>query len=74
MGLNHAIALNAADSIAVEAFLNKKIAFNDIYKIVNATIIESTNKPYKYSNNNSIEEILNSDRECTDFALSLINK
>ncbi len=40
-GGNHCIALNAADEIAVAAFLDKQIAFNDIPRTIE-TVLENT--------------------------------
>ncbi len=52
------VALNAANEVAVEAFLQKRIKFSDISTVV-VEIVES----HKKENVGSIEEIFNVDRE-----------
>lgn len=48
--------LNAADEVAVEAFLNKKICFTDIYRVVDSVI-----QQHKNSEADSVETILCAD-------------
>lgn len=50
--------LNAANEIAVEFFLQDKIKFNDISKIIKKMMDE-----HKVTNNPSLDEILNIDKE-----------
>ena len=61
-------ALNAANEIAVEAFLNKTIKFTDIFKInetsVNKFVSEKTG---------SIEEVVALDSKVREFAVSLLS-
>lgn len=57
------IALNAADEIAVAAFLNREIAFADIPKIIEQTIVETPGRHPE-----SIEEVLAIDLESRDLA------
>jgi 1-deoxy-D-xylulose-5-phosphate reductoisomerase len=60
LGHNYFVALNAANEIAVKAFLENKIGFTDIFKI-NADIINSiTNLKLT-----SIEDVMNYDHEIT---------
>lgn len=60
-------ALNAANEIAVEAFLAKKIRFTDIFSI-NQEIVESMNTPIL----NSIEDILGHDSACRKLATACV--
>ncbi len=59
--------LNAANEIAVEAFLNKKINFNDIAKLIEKTLnqIDIISQP-------SIDDILQTDKEARTYVKSLI--
>ncbi len=59
-------AFNAADEIAVAAFLEEKIGFLDIPKIVEKTV----EKPFTYSD--TFEEVFYTDTEARKFASSLI--
>ncbi len=59
-------AFNAADEIAVAAFLEGKIGFTDIPKIVEKTV----EKPF--TNGDSFEEVFYTDTGARKFALSLI--
>ena len=71
IGLGGAIPaiLNAADEIAVDAFLNEKISFTRIFEVVEETV-EHFSKTY--SKRTSLEEIISSDREARAFAEGLI--
>ena len=53
-GLGACIALNAANEVAVAAFLGHKIAFLDIYKIVSEALNDSA--PSKLNSLNDIQE------------------
>ena len=57
-GASHQLAFNAANEVAVNAFLNKKIKFMDIVKIVKKITHNSNN--YKLNN---VEDIYNADNE-----------
>ncbi len=59
--------INAADEIAVEAFLKKEIAFLDI-----AIIIDKVMRRHKVCSMPEIEEILEADRWARDQALEMI--
>ena len=59
-------AFNAADEIAVAAFLGGKIKFTDIPKIIEKTIEK------EFTNGNSFEEAFYTDSEARKFALSLV--
>lgn len=59
-------AFNAADEIAVAAFLEGKIGFTDIPKILEQTVEKN------FSNGDSFEEVFETDKEARKFASSLI--
>lgn len=59
--------LNAADEIAVEAFINKKIKFLDIEKIIKLSL-----KSFNNIKHPSLEEIINIDKEVRDWAIKVI--
>ena len=61
--------LNASNEIAVEYFLNEKIEFNDIPKIVYKTM-----EYYKNKNklDYSLEDVLQSDKFARDYAKNLV--
>lgn len=61
--------LNAANEKAVELFLNKKIGFTDIYKIVNS-VMEIFDKSKK-TNNPDIEDIIEYDSWAKNKAIEL---
>ena len=68
-GGNMSCALNAANEIAVAAFLEGKIAFTDIYRVVEATLAATTlHKPA------SLEEIYEADRHARETARKMITK
>ncbi|MDO7083277.1 1-deoxy-D-xylulose-5-phosphate reductoisomerase [Pseudocolwellia sp. AS88] len=62
-------ALNAANEIAVDAFLNKKIKFTDIYKI-NET---SVNK-FVSEDVTSIDDVMNLDNRVREFTRNLLTQ
>ncbi len=66
IGKNATAAFNAADEIAVAAFLEGKIGFTDIPKILEKTV----EKPF--STGDSFEEVFETDKEARKFASSLI--
>ena len=68
-GSSSVISLNAANEVAVEAFLNKKINFNKIIDIIEMTILKSINS--KISN---IDDIIMVDRDARNIAHSFVNK
>jgi 1-deoxy-D-xylulose-5-phosphate reductoisomerase len=57
------IALNAADEVAVEAFLKGEIGFSDIPRVVEQTIDETAQRHPE-----SIEEVLELDAQARDVA------
>ena len=61
--------VNAANEIAVDAFLNGKIGFTDIYKI-NAQTLEAAT----YTNVQSLDEILECDKLARISASAIYNK
>lgn len=64
-----ACALNAANEIAVEAFLNKKISFLEIGEL-NETVVNETNNIL----NPSYQDYVNSDQNAREKALQLLRK
>jgi 1-deoxy-D-xylulose-5-phosphate reductoisomerase len=62
-GGSKSIALNAADEIAVAAFLNREIGFTDISKVVEHTINETKDRHPE-----SIEEVLALDAQARELA------
>lgn len=68
LGQGACTALNAANEVAVEAFLNKTIKFTDIYKI-NET---SVNK-FVSSVVETIDDVISLDQQVRLFATSLLN-
>jgi len=67
-GGSASIALNAANEIAVEAFLQRKIAFTAI-----AGLVESVLGTITITDANSLDEILTADRSAREIAISHIN-
>ncbi|MEK7803652.1 MAG: hypothetical protein AAB251_04565, partial [Deltaproteobacteria bacterium] len=69
--------LNAADEIAVEAFLQREIAFTDITEVVRATM-EGFEKGQgargKGQGHPSLKEILESDRQAREIAKEMVAK
>ena len=66
IGKTATAAFNAADEIAVAAFLEGKIGFNGIPKILEKTVEKS------FSDGDSFEEFFETDSEARKFAASLI--
>lgn len=66
IGKTATAAFNAADEIAVAAFLEGKIGFTDIPKILEQTV------EMNFSNGDSFEEVFETDKEARKFASSLI--
>ena len=60
--------MNAADEIAVEAFLGERIGFTDIFRVVTDTFESMTDRRFCYT----LEDIITSDREARRIAKSLI--
>lgn len=69
LGANSIITMNAANEIAVEAFLNKEIKFVQIYELVR----EVLNK-YTPAQTDNIDSIINLDNDVRNYAYSLISK
>lgn len=66
IGKTATVAFNAADEIAVEAFIQGKIGFTDIPKILEKTVQMSL------PNGNSFDEVFETDIEARKFAAALI--
>lgn len=65
---SYTIAFNAANEIAVDAFINKKIGFTDIPKIVEATLSYDWKKePW------TVEEVLEADKDSHEKARKLLD-
>ncbi len=62
-GGSKTIALNAADEVAVAAFLNREIGFADIARVVERTILETADQHPE-----SIEEVLAIDAQARELA------
>ncbi len=62
-GGSRPIALNAADEVAVEAFLKGEIGFTDIFRVIAQTIHETVRQ-----NPESIEEVLAMDAQARELA------
>ena len=75
--LNHEkgmpIILNAANEVAVELFLNKKISFLNIYKLISSTL-NYADKSNMDLTSVSLESILEFNREAKKIALNLAAK
>ena len=67
IGGAHCIALNAADEVAVEAFLDRKIPFMGIPRTIER-VLASTRRMHP----NTIAEVLSADREARQTAKALI--
>jgi 1-deoxy-D-xylulose-5-phosphate reductoisomerase len=63
------IALNAADEIAVAAFLEREVAFNDIPSIIEATLLETPDRHPE-----SIKQVLEVDAEARKTASRLAGR
>jgi len=63
------IALNAADEIAVAAFLKREIGFTDISKVIEHTIVETSDRHPE-----SIEEVLAIDAEARRLAQDRLSR
>jgi 1-deoxy-D-xylulose-5-phosphate reductoisomerase len=57
------VALNAADEVAVAAFLERTIAFNDIPRIISSVLAETRSRNFE-----SIKEVLETDTEARQVA------
>ena len=66
IGKTATAAFNAADEIAVAAFLDGKIGFTDIPKILEKTVLK------EFSSGDSFEEVFETDKEARKYASSLI--
>jgi 1-deoxy-D-xylulose-5-phosphate reductoisomerase len=69
MGGTAAAILNAADEIAVDAFLSRRIGFMDIPKLIEATLDASDHRLQP-----SLEEILAADSWARQFALARVSR
>jgi 1-deoxy-D-xylulose-5-phosphate reductoisomerase len=63
------VALNAADEIAVAAFLNNNIAFDDIPRIIEETLVVTDS-----GHMGSIQEVLEADAEARRYAQERVTK
>ena len=67
-GLSSCVCLNAANEIAVEAFLDEKIAFLDIYKIVSAMLDSNDSQSLK-----SLSDVLSYDKLVRQDTAAIVN-
>lgn len=72
-GQNATTALNAANEVAVEAFLNHKLAFTDI-ALVNQKVTESICATSNQSQCNSLESLLELDKMARNLAVKTISE
>ncbi|MEE8377552.1 MAG: 1-deoxy-D-xylulose-5-phosphate reductoisomerase [Candidatus Aminicenantaceae bacterium] len=63
------VALNAANEIVVQAFLEKKIVFSDIFSVINTII-----KDHKKKQVDNLDDILNVDRETKQQTRNLLEQ
>ena len=68
------IIINAANEVLVNQFLNKKIAFLDINKIIMAIIKDSNYKKYAVKNPSNIKQIYQIDFWARSITINKINK
>ena len=68
IGQGACTALNAANEIAVDAFLNNAIKFTDIYKINETSMNKFVSEEVTF-----IEDVIALDKRVRDFSLSLVN-
>ncbi len=68
-GGNACAALNAANEVAVDGFLNGKIGFLDIAKIIEKTLEKMPNLPV-----DNLQNILENDQKSRQIALELLQK
>lgn len=68
------IIINAANEVLVDRFLNKKIAFLDINKIIMAIIKDSNFKKYAVKNPSNIKQIYQIDFWARSITINKINK
>ena len=71
-GNKQAPILNAANEVAVEAFLNEKIKFMSIPKLIEMTLDKSVSISQSSEEDLTLEEILSIDRETRVLAQSLL--
>ena len=66
--MSSCVCLNAANEIAVEAFLDEKIAFLDIYKIVSAMLDSNDSQSLK-----SLSDVLSYDKLVRQDTAAIVN-
>lgn len=66
---NYACVLNAANEIAVDAFLNDRIKFLGIFEVIEKTLYKSD-----FVNHPTLDDYIESDKQARIIANSLINK
>ena len=67
-GGTYPAALSAADEVAVQAFLDSKIGFTEIHKVIEQVLTEHDSQP-----GNTVEDFLEADRWATGRAIELTN-
>lgn len=68
-GQSHIVALNAANEVAVEAFLNKKIGFHQIPQLIDATLQSFSGKPIA-----QLEDVFHTDEVSRQLSQVLLQK
>lgn len=72
-GQHATTALNAANEVSVDAFLNNRLGFTDIARI-NASVLNKISASYKSEYVKSLESLLELDRMARTIALELIRE
>ncbi len=72
-GQHATTALNAANEVAVDAFLNNRLGFTDIARI-NELVLHKITASCKPENANSLESLLELDRMSRTIALEIIRE
>jgi 1-deoxy-D-xylulose-5-phosphate reductoisomerase len=72
-GQHATTALNAANEIAVDAFLNNRLGFTDIARI-NESVLNKITASHKSENVNSLESLIELDRMARTIALEFLRE
>ena len=68
-GGTYPAALSAADEVAVQAFLDSKIGFTEIHKVIDQVLTEHDSQP-----GDNVEDLLEADRWATERAIELTSR
>lgn len=72
-GQHATTALNAANEVAVDAFLNNRLGFTDIARI-NESVLNKITASHKSENVNSLESLIELDRMSRTIALEFLRE